>query len=136
MPPHRSTSPASPEEWLKHARSDLKVARISEGQEEIFPEQVCFHAQQAAEKAIKAVFLANKIDFPFVHEIKILHDILENAGVIIPGNVRDSSKLTPYASETRYPGDFRDIDAKEVAEAIQIAEETLAWATRMIAEKP
>lgn len=37
----------SPEEWLRHAQSDLNLARLANGRADILPEQVCFHAQQA-----------------------------------------------------------------------------------------
>lgn len=52
--PNKGTPEGSPDDWLEHAASDLKVARLAH--EEILSEHVCFHAQQAAEKAIKAVF--------------------------------------------------------------------------------
>ncbi|HVT02768.1 MAG TPA: HEPN domain-containing protein [Thermoanaerobaculia bacterium] len=53
MPRDRAT-PGSAEDWLARARSDLAIARspLPEG---AFLEDLCFHAQQAAEKALKAV---------------------------------------------------------------------------------
>jgi HEPN domain-containing protein len=36
--------PGSAEEWLTHARSDLKLARIARKDEDVLVEQVCFHA--------------------------------------------------------------------------------------------
>ena len=49
--------PASPEEWLYHALSDYKFAKLGKGGKDILPQQICFHAQQAVEKALKAVLL-------------------------------------------------------------------------------
>ncbi len=46
--------PGSPADWLRHAASDLKLARIARPPE-VLLEALCFHAQQAAEKALKAV---------------------------------------------------------------------------------
>jgi HEPN domain-containing protein len=47
----------APARWLKNARADLALASITlpEG---VQYEQLCFHAQQAAEKGLKAVLLA------------------------------------------------------------------------------
>ena len=61
--------PASPQEWMLHADSDLALAKIASKSEDILNEQICFHAQQAVEKAIKAVLLFYKIDFPLTHDI-------------------------------------------------------------------
>ena len=56
-PPEKKRLPASPEEWLVHAKSDLKLARLGKESKDVLPQQICFHAQQAVEKAFKAVLL-------------------------------------------------------------------------------
>ncbi len=55
--------PGSPADWLRHAPSDLELARIARPPE-VLLEALCFHAQQAAEKALKAVLIAHRIPFP------------------------------------------------------------------------
>ena len=67
--------PGSPKDWLAHAQSDLNLARIARVQKDILPEQSCFHAQQAVEKALKAVLLFKKIEFPLVHDIEELLEL-------------------------------------------------------------
>ncbi len=54
MPQDRPV-PGSAEDWLARAEGDLALARVPlpEG---AFYEDLCFHAQQAAEKALKAVY--------------------------------------------------------------------------------
>ena len=47
-------------------------------------EDLCFEAQQAAEKAIKAVMMKRDIEFPFVHDLNRLMSILEQAGETVP----------------------------------------------------
>ncbi|MBU0899268.1 HEPN domain-containing protein [bacterium] len=42
-----------PEEWLKSALSDLKLGKLGKENGDILEEQICFHTQQAAEKAVK-----------------------------------------------------------------------------------
>ncbi len=58
--PEKKRFPASPEEWLVHAKSDLKLARLGKESKDVLPQQICFHTQQAVEKAFKAVFLLYK----------------------------------------------------------------------------
>lgn len=49
-------------EWMTFANDDLKLARGGLSQRQLFaPRQVCFHAQQAAEKAIKALCVLDQI---------------------------------------------------------------------------
>jgi HEPN domain-containing protein len=53
MSPAKRFPPEDPREWLNRARSNLAIARNRVSQ--AYLEDLCFEAQQAAEKAIKAV---------------------------------------------------------------------------------
>jgi len=131
-PPDRKRLPASPKEWLSHAISDLKLARLGRKHQDVLYQQICFHAQQAVEKALKAVLLFGKINFPLTHDIQELIDIFEKAGVSLPSSFLDAGNLTPYAVETRYPGYWGEITEFDVDEAIKIAEMVVAWAEKSI----
>jgi len=61
--PAEDRMPGSPPDWLHRARSDLNLARLSRP-EGVLLEDLCFHAQQAAEKALKAVLVANSVAVP------------------------------------------------------------------------
>jgi HEPN domain-containing protein len=61
-------------EWMKKAHKDLKAARIL--QQEGLYEEVAFHAQQAAEKALKALLIANGVRPPKTHSIEQLLSLL------------------------------------------------------------
>jgi HEPN domain-containing protein len=130
---HRKRSkPGSPEEWLAHAESDLNLARLGKDRDDVLPEQVCFHAQQAAEKGLKAVLLHRKIEFPFIHDIEALLEIMTQGGLVMPPDVTDAGALTPYAVEARYPGYEEEITPSQVAEAIRLAERVVSWALDVI----
>jgi HEPN domain-containing protein len=101
--PHERREAVSPQEWLRHAQSDIRLARLAL-KEEILPEQICFHAQQAAEKALKAVLLHKKVDFPFTHDLEELVEVSMNGGIAVPDELHDLGNLTPYAVQARYPG--------------------------------
>jgi HEPN domain-containing protein len=67
----------------------------------IYYEDLCFHAQQAAEKAIKAVLLHRGIRFPYVHDIGELMRLLKRKAASVPSRVWKARQLTDYAVETR-----------------------------------
>ena len=115
-----------PREWINRARSDLAMAksRIAVA----YLEEHCFHAQQAAEKAIKAVMMLRGIDFPYIHDLSRLLSILESNGETLSEQVRQADVLTEYAGVLRYPI-FDDVVSEEAYEdAVTIAEAVVIWA--------
>ena len=119
--------PVTSEEWLNHSESDLNLAQLGSGNKNILPEQICFHAQQTAEKALKSFLLFHKIDFPLTHDLQELVDILESSNISLPSFFNNAGSLTPYAVETRYPGFWGEITDEDVNEAITLAEDVLNW---------
>ena len=51
-------------QWLRFAEEDLQTARTLLGQGGV-PRTSCFHAQQAAEKAMKAIFVYSQVEYPY-----------------------------------------------------------------------
>lgn len=131
-PEDAGKAPGSPEEWISYGVSDLRLARLAASDPSIRREQVCFHTQQAAEKAIKAVLLSQEIQFPLTHDIEELLEIAESKGIELPEGVREAGLLTPYAVETRYPGSWFEISEADLKEALRIADLTIAWANEKI----
>lgn len=115
---------------MNRARSSLAQARHRIG--EIYLEDLCFVAQQAAEKAIKAVLLHSGVRFPYVHDLAELVTLMERAGHMPPARVREASRLTRYAVETRYPGLSEPLTEEEYLEALAIAEAVVRWADELI----
>jgi HEPN domain-containing protein len=126
-PEIRKKVPGSPDEWLSHSKSDLRLAHLAARDEFVRREQACFHAQQAAEKAIKAVLLSRGIDFPLIHDIEQLLEIAESNGIELPDHIREVGLLTPYAVESRYPGYWFEITDADLKEALGAAELTVEW---------
>ena len=130
--PHDLVPPGSPREWIEHARSDLALARLGRDAQDVLPAQVCFHAQQAVEKALKAVLLHRSVVFPLTHDLVALAEIATNAGVVLPKWGDELSGLNPYAVEARYPGRPDEIGEGDVGEALDLATHVLAWAKTAI----
>jgi HEPN domain-containing protein len=95
-------------------------------------EDLCFQAQQAAEKAIKAIFISKRIIFPYTHDITHLLTILEKNGIEIPTPIKIASKLTLYAAQTRYPVPELPVSETEYNEALELAGHVLIWAEKNI----
>ena len=67
-----STDPLA---WLARAKSNLAIA-ANPTAPEIYLEDLCFEAQQAAEKALKALLIARGVPFPRTHAIELLLSLL------------------------------------------------------------
>ena len=132
MNPPPKEPQGTPREWLAYAESDLKLAGVAKERRDILPELACFHAQQAAEKALKAVLLSKQIEFPFSHDLKALVGLLEKNDIPFPPEIREAVLLSSYAAEARYPGPIDEITPSEVDEALRIAESVLTWAAGII----
>ncbi len=122
--------PESPREWLNRARSDLALAR-AEGPD-IYLEDLCFHTQQAVEKAVKALLIMLGVEFPYVHDIAQLMTMLERAGLEVPEPVREAERLTQFAVASRYPGIASPVSHEEYQQALSVAVEVLLWAEAII----
>jgi len=109
-------------EWLSHAKGDLEYAKVglTLGTEQAF-RLVAFHAQQCAEKSLKAYLVYHKMDFPFIHNISAILALCEKTADWID-KLQDAKTLTPYASTLRYPGENIAVTKEEAKNAIEIAE--------------
>jgi len=123
--------PGSPQDWLARAKSDLILARqpLPEG---AFYEDLCFHAQQAAEKAIKAVYQHHGWIFRYTHDLEELLRGLKQKGLVVPQGIDDSIILTSFAWEARYPGFSEPVSVEEYYNAIEHAEAVMIWAEKEI----
>ena len=130
--PQDERRPGSPTDWLARAEGDLSLARapLPKG---AFYEDLCFHAQQAAEKALKAVYRKRGLVFRYTHDLDELVAGLRQVGIDVPLSVEESVVLTGYAWEARYPGLAEPVTTEEYQEAVRLAEGVVAWAQREMA---
>jgi len=131
MPPE-CLEPGTPRDWLARARSNLILAQQPKP-EGAFWEDLCFQAQQAAEKALKAVLIHYGIAFSRVHSIEALLDLMPPA-LDVPESLRPAAKLSDFAVMTRYPGDYPPVTEEEYTDAVRGAHTVVAWAEGMLAE--
>jgi len=122
--------PDDPREWLRRADSNLIHARDSSTG--VCVEDLCFDAQQAAEKAIKAVFVLRGERFPLIHDLEELLQRLDAMGIKIPKYVWNAVELSRFAVVTRYPGFTRPLTNRKLRRAVRIAESVVRWAERLV----
>jgi len=126
--PSERFPPDDPREWLNRARSNLAKARSAAGTPEVYLEDLCFDAQQAAEKAIKAILIHLGVRFPHVHDLAQLLALVEGADQSVSESLKQAAVLTDYAVQIRYPGLSEPVTWQEYEEAVAIAERTVHWA--------
>jgi HEPN domain-containing protein len=107
--------------WLEYAEKDLGAAHTLLESGEFFPRQICFLAQQAAEKSIKAILVFAEVDFPKTHDLDRLRDLIP-AGWKFKELFPDLAELTIWSVESRYPGDTPDVVEREAREIFHLAE--------------
>ena len=127
--PHERYEPDDAREWLARAQSNL--ARARNRTPDVYLEDLCFDAQQAAENAIKAVMIQQNIEFPYIHDIYALLAVLRDTGETIPKDVDAAGMLSKYAVTTGYPG-YRLATTQEYQKALEIAEAVVHWAAARI----
>ncbi|MFQ5656461.1 MAG: HEPN domain-containing protein [Candidatus Methylomirabilales bacterium] len=111
------------QQWLSKADKDLRVARVLlEAHLEDF-ENVGFHAQQAAEKYIKAFLVRHQIEFPKTHDIAILRRLVGGVDQRTAQRLAPAEVLTPYGVTFRYPGAITFLSREEGDQALKLAEQ-------------
>ena len=127
----RKRSPDNPAEWIKRAGSSLTLSTAKTPG--VLYEDLCFQAQQAVEKALKALLLARGARPPYTHDLATLLRLVEKSGETVPQGIERVVRLTDYAVETRYPGLFEPVTQAELREAQSLASRCVAWVRGKIA---
>jgi len=120
--------------WLAKAEHDLAAAEKLAESSPIFPEIICFHAQQAVEKYLKAFLVYHNVEFEKVHAIRYLLDL---CGVIDASfeNLREMAEpLTVYAVIGRYPMAGPVITSKDSDAAIAVSKDVRAFVLSRLPE--
>lgn len=115
---------------LDKAGHDLVAARATIATGEAL-DTVCFHAQQAAEKSLKALLALNDIVYPHRHD---LGELVELAKVHFPALSSlepEIIALSPYAVELR-DHDSMNPSLAEARAALDTATRSFAFAEKII----
>jgi HEPN domain-containing protein len=108
-------------QWLAYGGEDLRLARHGL----TMPggcsyRLIAYHAQQCAEKHLKAYLVFHRIDFPYTHNITRLLELCAGQGEWVEA-LHEAEELTPFAITARYPGEDQAVTEEEARHAIEIA---------------
>jgi hypothetical protein len=112
---------------LSKARADKLVLDKLADDSEIADDVIGFHAQQAVEKLLKAVLANRNVEYPRVHDIDRLVDLLEAHDGSLPPQARQLDELTPWATQLRYD-ELLDMERLDRQQAQQLVDAVLDWA--------
>jgi HEPN domain-containing protein len=88
-------------EWLRKADLDFRtVDRLCS--EDPFRDIVAFHAQQAAEKYLKALLTRHQVEFPKTHDLRRLLDLLAEVEPQLAASLTAITWLEPFGVDVRY----------------------------------
>jgi HEPN domain-containing protein len=128
----------TPIDWIKAAELDLEAAKSLADDAELSA-PVAFHAQQAAEKSLKAVILEKKLTISKVHDLKKL---AKEAEVTSAGVLDKLGYLNRFYNPTRYPdavaGSLEEglPTPEEASQAFESAREVVEFAKKQLEHLP
>jgi HEPN domain-containing protein len=118
------------ETFLLAAERDEQAFRMLADDPMLHDSLAGFHAQQAVEKALKAVLAHAGVAFRRTHDIAELLDHMEDSGLPAPPYADRLDELNPYAVEMRY-GLIEPSGLDRTATACWV-KEAIHWADALI----
>jgi HEPN domain-containing protein len=103
-------------EWVEKAEGDFQTAeREMRARKAPNYDAVCFHAQQCAEKYLKAFLIHRQIPFRPIHDLEVLLELITPISADFEF-IRDLLLLlNDYAVDIRYPSEFATKDEARAA---------------------
>jgi HEPN domain-containing protein len=122
-------------QWMQKADNDLRTAEHTIQLSDDCPfDTVCFHAQQCVEKYLKAVLVLVQTAFHNTHDLEELL-LMTAPCVTIPVTAEELARLTPHATSTRYPDDWRMPTRMEADWAVGVARRVRQAVRGWVSEK-
>jgi HEPN domain-containing protein len=109
--------------WFYKSKQDLRCCAADMAAEPPLLEDVLFHSQQAAEKAMKGLLAWHDRPFAKTHDLRRLVDVCLEVEPGLGSVLLQSARLSDYASRFRYPGEPYEPTPEETGEACRIAGE-------------
>jgi HEPN domain-containing protein len=116
--------------WVERAEEDFILARTALRRKQPLAYGACFHAQQCAEKYMKALLISKSADFPKTHDLLMLNNLCSSNGIFLEVDAKHLNTLSDYAVRTRYPGN--DPTAEDAQEAIELAKLVRSFARKFL----
>lgn len=106
------------EKWLLYAKEDLSLAQVAMLPDYMMIRSALYHAQQSAEKALKAyIIYTRKMMPPRTHDLSGLVKLCASFDDHFYDLEIDAEDINPFSTSTRYPEDafmYPDVDYAHV----------------------
>ncbi len=111
--------------WLTKADHDIITAKQTLLLDEPPTDTVSFHAQQAVEKALKALLTFHEVTFPKIHDLVRLLELVLPYFSELENYRKDFADMTNYSVEGRYPEEAFEPSREEAVYFVKVAEEVV-----------
>ena len=108
--------------WLLRAAEDLRAGRHDLTASPPLLNDVAFHAQQCAEKAMKAYLVHREQPFRKTHNLTELGGAVARLEPSLADLMRSASLMTEFAWRFRYPGELATVSQDDAVRALDTAE--------------
>ena len=92
-------------EWLRLAARDIRLAELALGDSPPLVGEALYHAQQAAEKALKGYLVNAGVPYPLTHDVRRLVNTCGETDPELMAILLPATGLTQFATRFRYPGE-------------------------------
>ena len=120
--------------WFRYSRNDLISARHLF--EDLYPKQTeiaSYLSQQCAEKALKGFLIYHDVEYPRIHDLKIICSMCKQIDASFGAIEAICAHLTPFAVTARYPEEL-SIEESIAKAAIDKAQNIYAFCIAKIPE--
>jgi HEPN domain-containing protein len=111
--------------WLLRATEDLRAGRHDLTASPPLLNDVVFHAQQCAEKSMKAYLVHREQAFRKTHNLTELGGAVAKLDATLADLMKRASLMTEFAWRFRYPGEPTSVSRPDAEQAIDLAGEVL-----------
>jgi len=119
--------------WIEKAKEDIKAAKLLLDSSANLNSIVCFHVQQAVEKALKAFLTKAGVRTGRTHDIGFLLRLCEEQDEEFRNlPTEELSRLSFYAVQIRYPENYYTPSRKEAKKAVEIAEKLISFVEKKL----
>ena len=109
------------EKWFQKAENDLLTIKNNLAAEITPVDTCCFHAQQVAEKYLKAFLVSRNVGFPKTHDLEVLLNLLIEKNKIFSELLSNIDPLQDYSIASRYPDEIDELTIDDAKTAYQNA---------------
>ena len=120
--------------WLRWAEEDLRAARVLFAADDVVPRGACGCAQQAAEKALKALLVDADIDPPKSHDLARLARM--SPAIVHRLDTGSLDDLSRWSIEGRYPADLAEASLADARAAVALAATLVELSATLLGNEP